>query len=402
MSRLTLAASLAGVAALTAGAVAPASALPTAPRGTAVAGLPGGTGPAVQATLDGIVRSGVPGTLTRVVDGGRSRSFTAGTVNRRTGAAIDPDVHFRIGSQTKTFTAVVVLQLVGEGRLSLSDFVEDWLPGLVPGGERITVRQLLQMQSGLANYTDSLKIVNTETAAGFRADRFRTVTDYDLIKVALGLPRTGSPGQGFHYSNTNYVLAGLIVEAVTGRPIAQEVTARVVQRLGLGSTSFPTTSPFVPGPLMNGYAAPTKDRPRRYLDATLQSPSWAGAAGAMISTTGDLSVFYQALLGGRLLRPAELAAMTSTVSTKGSAEFAGLPIRYGLGLYSFRTSCGTVWGHGGSIPGYQYFPFVSRDGRRQMLYAQNALPALGDEAAQFTAALSLPETVFCGGTALTR
>ncbi len=403
MSLIQLAASLAGVAALAAGAVAPAAALPaTPPRAAPAATSSADTGPAVQATLDRIVRAGVPGVLTRVVDGPQNRSFAAGTANRRTGAAIDPDSHFRIGSQTKTFTATVVLQLVGEGRLSLSDSVEDWLPGLVPGGERITVRHLLQMQSGLANYTDSPEVVNTETSAGFRATRFRSVTDYDLIKVALGQPRTGPPGKGFHYSNTNYTVAGLIVEAVTGRPVHQEVTTRILQRLRMRSTSFPTTSPFVPRPLMNGYVAPTGDPRRRYLDATLLNPSWAGAAGAMISTTADLSLFYRALLGGELLRPAELAAMTTTVSTRGGDQFAGLPIRYGLGLYSLRTSCGLVWGHGGSIPGYQYFPFVSRDGRRQVFYAQNALPVLGDETAQFAAALSLPETALCGSDGAAR
>jgi D-alanyl-D-alanine carboxypeptidase len=356
----------------------------------------GGTDPAVRSTLQRIVDAGAPGALARVVDGPRSASSSAGVADRRTGAAIDPHARFRAGSQTKTFTATVVLQLVGEGRMRLSDTVEDWLPGLVPGGEKITVQHLLRMQSGLANYTDDPTVVDTRTAAGWRAGRFRSTTEYGLVKIALAMPRRFQPGDGFAYSNTNYTLAGLVVQAVTGKPIRQEVLDRIILPLNLKATSYPTDSAMVPSPRMNGYIAPSEERLERYLDSTLQDPTWAGAAGAIISTTADLSRFYQALLGGRLLRPAELTAMTTTVPTTGDATFQGLPIRYGLGLYSYETSCGLVWGHAGQIPGYQFFPFVSRDGRRQVLYAQNASPALGDPRAQLAGIISLPETVFCG------
>ncbi|MER5351679.1 serine hydrolase domain-containing protein [Kitasatospora sp. NPDC002551] len=309
---------------------------------------------AVQRQLDALVgQDGAPGALAAVKGWDeRTRSYTAGVGDVATGAAVPRDGQVRIGSNTKTFTAVVVLQLVGEGRIELDEPVEKYLPGVVRGdgidGNAITVRRLLQHTSGLPDYTRYL------------GDDVRPYQPRELVDIALRHPADFEPGRGWAYSNTNYVLAGLIVEAVTHRPLAEEIERRVVRHLGLRHTYFPA-----PGDATireahpHGYYRESAGGP--LIDITDMDPSWAWAAGQLVSTPSDLNRFFAALAGGDLLQPAQLAEMRRTVDAgKPFAPGAG----YGLGLVSTPLSCGGVyWGHGGSIPGYETRGGATEDGR---------------------------------------
>ncbi|MFF2351776.1 serine hydrolase domain-containing protein [Kitasatospora sp. NPDC058115] len=327
----------------------------TAPSAVAAPSAAGAPRPdAVRQRLDALVaEDGAPGALgtVRFADG-RTRSYTAGVGDVRTGERVPRDGQVRIGSNTKTFTAVVVLQLVGEERIELDAPVERYLPGVVRGeridGNAITVRQLLQHTSGLPNYTRYL------------GDDVRRYRPRELVDIALRHPADFAPGESWAYSNTNYVLAGLIVQEVTHRPLADEIDRRVVRRLGLRHTYFPA-----PGDATireahpHGYYRETADGP--LTDITEMDPSWAWAAGQLVSTAADLNRFFGALVDGELLRPEQLAEMQRTVD-------AGEPFApgtgYGLGLVRTPLSCGGVhWGHGGSIPGYETRGGATADGR---------------------------------------
>ncbi|MFE6161547.1 serine hydrolase domain-containing protein [Streptomyces sp. NPDC056486] len=308
----------------------------------------------VQEGLDALVRSdGVPAALASVKGGeGRARTYTAGVGDLATGSKVPRDGQVRIGSNTKTFTAVLVLQLVGEGKIALDAPVEDYLPGLVRGdgidGRHIRVRQLLQHTSGLPNYVKYL------------GEDVRHYEPHELLDIALQHKADFEPGEKWAYSNTNYVLAGLLVEKVTHRPLAEELDRRIIKPLGLRHTYFPAPGDVtIREPHPKGYYQDSADAPLR--DGTELDPSWGWAAGQMISTNSDLNRFFTALLAGRLLPAAQLAEMRTTVPA--GAPFAS-GARYGLGLVSTPLSCGGVyWGHGGSTTGYETRGGVTADGR---------------------------------------
>nr|WP_240508753.1 serine hydrolase domain-containing protein [Streptomyces ossamyceticus] len=257
--------------------------------------------------------------------------------------------HFRAGSITKTFIATVVLQLAAEHRLSLSDSVEDHLPGLVRGeggsrgddGRRITLRALLTHTSGLADFT----AVTGGTTP---------VTPRQAVRLALALP-PAVPGR-FFYSNTNYVLLGLVIEQVTGNSYATEAERRVIAPLRLTGTSFPGARSSLPEPHGRAYSADGSD-------VTDLDPRAAGAAGELVTTLPDLNRFYGALLGGELLRPRQLREMLDTGTAHGA---------YGMGLYPVRLPCGTtVWGHNGRISGSYVRTAATVDGRHVLTYRVN-------------------------------
>ncbi|WP_103533434.1 serine hydrolase [Streptomyces sp. SM11] len=309
---------------------------------------------AVQQSLNALVRdSGTPAALASVKGrDGRNRTYTAGVGDLATGSKVPRDGQVRIGSNTKSFTAVVVLQLVAERRISLDADVDTYLPGLVRGegidGNGITVRHLLQHTSGLPEYSKHL------------GDDVRYYAPRELLATALRHPAEFDPGKSWKYSNTNYVLAGLIVQKVTGRPLAEEIDRRIIKRVGLRHTYFPAPGDAsIREPHPHGYYQESAETPLR--DITEIDPSWGWAAGQMISTNSDLDRFFTALLTGRLLPPAQLAQMRSTVPAE--ATF-GPGARYGLGLVSRPLPCGGLaWGHGGSFPGYETRGGATDDGR---------------------------------------
>ncbi|WP_424210960.1 serine hydrolase domain-containing protein [Streptomyces sp. BI20] len=351
--RSAVAAVLAGAALLGVAGTAPAlAAAPSAPAAPSVAP---GADAEVSARLAELVRVGkVPAALAAVRGpAGRDRSYAAGVADLATGAPAPAEGRVRIGSNTKTFVSVVVLKLVGEGRVRLDAPVERYLPGLLRGegidGRRITVRQLLQHTSGLPEYVDPADVLG---------DLTKGHTPEELLAKSLAKQAEFAPGTDWGYSNTNYLVAGMLVERVTGRSIGEEVTRRVIEPLRLRNTSFPRAEQFgIPGAHPKGYMKLDAGAP---VDVTELNTTWAGAAGAMISTTADLNRFFSALVEGRVLAPALLREMRRTVPAAEIGPGAG----YGLGLVSTPTSCGkTLWGHGGSIPGYGTEGGVTADGR---------------------------------------
>ncbi|MFC0864959.1 serine hydrolase domain-containing protein [Sphaerimonospora cavernae] len=337
-----------------------------------------GTAPAIAGTrdtqavaqkeLDKLVRSGeFPGALAQVRDrDGNIHDYTAGVGDVRTKAKVPVDGRVRIGSNTKTFVATVMLQLVGEGKVGLDAKVEKYLPKLIRGngndGRKITIRQLLQHTSGLPNYTRWIPDIS-KLQHLYSEPR-------ELLDMALAHRRSFVPGKGWEYSNTNYVVAGLIVQKVTGRPISEEIDKRITDRLGLRDTYWPGIGDqTIRGTHPHGYTV--KKPGAKPVDVTKLDPSWGWAAGQLIGSPGDLNRFYRALLDGKLLKPEQLRQMRETVKAKGLPD----GWEYGLGLVRIRLSCGGyAWGHGGDIDGYETRNAATDDGRAAAI-AVTALPS---------------------------
>jgi D-alanyl-D-alanine carboxypeptidase len=315
--------------------------------------------------------------IARVDDGRHVTRVEVGAARLEPRRPIRTTDQVRVGSITKTMVATVALQLVGEGRLRLSDTVERWLPGLVPGGDGITVRMLLNHTSGIYNYTDDPEFFPTVLA-----DPYRYWSPRELVAVATAHPPLFEPGTSWTYSNTNYIVAGLLLEKATGTPIQALLHQRVVEPLQLKNTYFATSGRFR-GPYAHGYAPPSISG-AGYVDVSAWPPSWAWAAGAMVSNAPDLARFYTALMSGRLLKPRLLQEMTTTVD-------AGQGVRYGLGLFVQTTPCGEVWGHSGGIPGYISFAYTDRRGTRSTVVL---LPTEPDQAI-ITAGLPVFDIASC-------
>ncbi|MCZ4125549.1 serine hydrolase domain-containing protein [Streptomyces sp. H39-S7] len=310
----------------------------------------------LQQQVDAVHHTGAVGVAAEVTSPTTRDVARAGAAEKGTRQQVPLNGRFRIGSATKTFTATVVLQLVGEGRMSLEDTVEHWLPGVVQGngndGNRITVRQLLQHTSGIHDTGPDIPALTS--ADGYRAERFRTYTIEELVRLAMQpSPSVAPHEEPWAYANTNYLLVALITQKVTGRSWVQEVNDRIIRPLGLRDTSAPGSFPFILGPHAHGYAFDGST------DVTVLNSSMAVGSGSIISTAHDLNRFYAALLGGRLLAPAQLDAMTTTVNAPE------LGIRYGLGLAEIPLSCGgNYFGHRGELLGYITWGGATRDGTR--------------------------------------
>lgn len=302
------------------------------------------------------ITDGAPGALVGIGDGrGRTTALTSGVADLADGAPMAAGSRFRIGSMTKMFVATVVLQLVAEHRVVLDAPIERYLPGVVRGngndGREITVRQLLQHTSGLPDYMDYVSEQSVIT------DPLAHYSPQDLLKLALTHPALFKPGTGWSYSNTNYVLAGLLIQAVTGHPYGAEIERRIIEPLGLRDTSVPVDEYDIPGTHPHGYAELTGSEP---VDVSEFNPSVAYASGAMISSVADMNRFLGALLQGRLLPPAELRAMETTTPTGDASGSA-----YGLGLQSVPLPCGgRFWGHDGGILGFETMSGATSGGRR--------------------------------------
>jgi D-alanyl-D-alanine carboxypeptidase len=295
----------------------------------------------------GLVAAGAPGAVVFVRTPSGVRSAASGFASLQPRIRMQAGDRYRIASVTKPFVATVVLQLVSEGRLRLEDSVERRLPGLVPNGAAITVRELLNHTSGLFNYTDDEVWLNA-----ILLDPGRHWSPRELVRAAVSHPPYFAPGTNWAYSNTNYVLLGLIIEAVTGRKLDQELSERLFGPLALRSTSFPTAI-AIEGRFAHGYIS-LQGSPLIDITPAL-SPTWAYAAGEMVSNAADVTTFFSALLKGRLLPAAQLAAMKSGSTVSGT---------YGLGLRITLTRCGRAFGHDGDFPGWRNVVWATPNGRR--------------------------------------
>ena len=326
---------------------------------------------ATQSLVDG----GFPAALTAVRDkDGNTIGAAAGVGNLETGEAPPLDGEVRIGSNTKTFVAVVILQLVQEGKISLDEPIETYLPGLLRGegidGTKITVRQLLQHTSGLPDHVETLFPANDTRQTGIFQLRDNYYSPRDLLDIALNKPAVFEPGSQFKYTNTNYIVLSLLVEKVTHRPLAEQITKRITEPLGLTHTYYPGPGEEdIRGQHPQGYHVNSQGELE---DVTRLDPSWGGGAGAMISTPSELGTFLQATLNGTLLNQDSITEMKKTVDT-------GRPNRgYGLGIFSMPLSCGTAWGHTGGIHGYMTQNMVGPDGTTVTTASTALLQAIVD------------------------
>jgi D-alanyl-D-alanine carboxypeptidase len=312
--------------------------------------------PALQSALDDLVASGGVGAVAEVRDGHRVWKGHSGVAQLETHRAVPADSRFRIGSVTKTFVATVVLQLVEHGRLHLGDTVESWLPGVVPSGDQITIRHLLNHTSGLFDYLHTLVF---PPSPEFLTYRSRTWTPDELVERAVSNPPVfDTPGMAFDYSDTNYILLGMIIEKATGTSYAHAIETQIIRPLHLRGTSVPGTSEEIPGPHLHGYVPIADSSGYALVDYTESNPSVMGAAGGMISTTSDLNRFLAALFGGQLISRDLLLEMTDPGTEHG---------RYGLGLFIVQTACGIpVYGHDGDALSYNAWTYSTKDGSRQI------------------------------------
>ncbi len=314
----------------------------------------------LQKDVDALVTAGTPGAILIARDGARTVRLASGLADVARKRPMHPGDRFRIASLTKSYVAAVGLQLVAEGKLSLDESVERRLPGVVPNGRKIRIRQLLNHTSGLFDFAADPRVLKPYLKGDFGfhwAPR-------TLVQIGVSHKPLFRPGARYGYSNTDYLVLGLIAEAVTGNSLASELRSRIFRPLGLRATAFPT-SPLIANPYAHGYYVFAKP-PATDVSAVSPFP-WA--AGAMVSTGADILSFYRALLAGRILEPKLLNAMKTTVPEGRKTDIPGS--RYGLGLERFPTSCGTAWGHNGAIAGYLVFAFTSTDGSRQAVLMVN-------------------------------
>ncbi len=321
----------------------------------------------LQSYADQLVAVGTTSVLAEAQDGSTSIKVRSGEAVRGTGMPVSWQSHYRTGSTTKTFVSTVLLQMEAEHKLSLDDSVEHWLPGLLDrngyDGSKISVRQLLNHTSGIFSYTDDPQFAATLTTKdGFYANRFRIYTPDQLIGVALSHPPVFAPGTSWQYSNTDYIIAGKLITAVTGKSWRTEVQNRILTPLGLTETTSAGLNPLMPLPYAHAYniygSAPNRD----YGDVTTDNMTWAGSAGDLITTTRDENRFFQALMKGRLLPSAQLAEMKTTVPLAPG-------IGYGLALVHYPLPCDArgFWGHDGGTVGYTTSTGVTDDGGKSVM-----------------------------------
>ncbi|MER5615614.1 serine hydrolase domain-containing protein [Streptomyces sp. NPDC002215] len=344
----------------TATAAAPATGSATAESSTTADRTPADI---LQAGAQQGIADGYPGVIGMVRKSDTTQYVHAGVGDLTNKVPADPKAKFRIGSNTKAFASTVLLQLEGEKKLSLDDTVAKWLPGAVAAngydGSKITIRQLLNHTSGLPDYFKSVLIngpyfLNTNPREVFPPQ--------NLVNVALAMRAPAAePGEKFEYSNTNYLLAGMVIKAVTGEDAAAQIQRRIIEPLGLRDTSFPTSDPALYGNYLHGYAI----RTIFINDATASNVQVFGSAGAMVSTMDDLATFSRALMTGKLLEPAQMTELKTTVPVTAD-------VGYGLGIERIKLSCGkSAWGHNGAVLGYFSEWLSSEDGTEQVLHTNN-------------------------------
>ncbi|MFV0126455.1 serine hydrolase domain-containing protein [Streptomyces sp. HMX112] len=382
-------AAVAAAALLSLGVTAlPAQATPR-PASTPAVSVSGPTGPsaaafpapgrpldraALRESLQAFHKAGMYGAYSSVRDGAAQWRGAVGLADVDTERRMRPDFEHRIGSVTKTFTAVAVLQQVHRGRVELDAPIGRYLPELIPGerGRQVTVRMLLNHTSGIADYVlPAFPGLAQDPGGTLDEHRFRRVAPEELVRLGLAARPVAERGT-YAYANTNYIIAGLLLREVTGQDPETYITRNVIRAAGLRHTYFPRT-PHLSGPharmyeSMYGYIDPARDY-------SVYDMSWAGTAGAMVSTMRDLNDFYRQLLGGRLLGPAELRAMKTTVPAYEPEPGQEVAMRYGLGLYTLRMpGGGWYWGHDGGVFGAGTWALSTEDGRRQVSVGYNLM-----------------------------
>lgn len=319
------------------------SSTPGSPTSSATAGtgIDSATRQALQKALDDTrATGGFPGVIALVSSPQGTWIGTSGTSGQGLDAVPTPTDRTRIGSLTKTMTATVILQLSQEGKLDLSDPIGKYVPGM-PNGDTATIQQLAEMTSGIEPYTES-DVFQRQ----FFADPRKVWTPEELVAFEQGRPAKFAPGQGWQYSNTNYVLLGMVIEQVTGQPIADVFQERLFGPLGMTHTVFPGPSNAIDDPHLHGLTEQGQNDGAT-ADATDWNPSEAYTAGEVISTLGDLELWADALFTGEgILEPATQQMRRDSINRTIPPNSATAGYGFGIG------DMGGWWGHDGQIPGY--------------------------------------------------
>ncbi|MBE1559953.1 serine hydrolase domain-containing protein [Nonomuraea africana] len=347
----------------------------------------------LQQVLDrAVAEVGVPGIVAEVRDANGSWFGTAGVADIESGARRQQGEYLHTGSSGKAFTAATLLALETEGRLSIEDPVNTWLPGVLDvngyDGNKITIRHLLSNTSGLFATGLAPELSHRyATRSGFVEHRFDAFTTEDLLRLTVSQPPVGAPGERFEYANGGFYLAGAIIEKVTGNGYAEEVERRVIRPLGLAHTYVrPSGDTGYPDPHPRAYsnlffkdgADPAAITPENWesmmedpglppLDVTECNTAQGWSAGNVVSTTGDVIRFINALASGSLLPPAQHREMWTTVSIEGGYWMPHA--RYGLGLFEFDKA--GLRGVGGSLWGSWFFAVGTPDGEHTIAIHTN-------------------------------
>lgn len=305
---------------------------------------------------------GPPGLAAVVQRGARRGMLVVGVADVRSRRRFGLHDRMRIASTAKAFSGALALRLVDAGRLSLDDTIARRLPDLPGSWGPITLRELLQHRSGLANITAAPALT-----ARLRREPRATVRPRQLLGFAESLPLQFRPGARYEYSNTDNLVVGLMVEAATADSYERELGTRVLDPLRLRDTSLPATW-LMPGPAIRGYDTEPGRRPEDVTEAFSASLSWA--SGGIVSTPADLNAFIRGWAGPGLLRPVTRAAQRSFVPGGGEPPGPGANAA-GLAIYRYRTRCGTVYGHTGNTLGYTQFMAATADGTRSIVISAN-------------------------------
>jgi D-alanyl-D-alanine carboxypeptidase len=328
----------------------------------------------LEARAERLVAAGVPGVSVAVIAGDQTVLIARGVADRTTQASLSPDHRFRVASMAKSVVASVVLGLVDAGELQLSDTVEDWLPGMLPENSDATIENLLRLESGIFSYDEDERHMAPYFAGDFE---YRWAPE-GLVGLAADHPALFRPGERFYYSNTNYVLLGLIIEKITGGPLADAVRERILEPLGMSASDMALGSEMA-APYSHGYMLGLGDDP---VDVTGISASSVYGNGNLVATARDVALFYGALARGEVVSEAQLPAMVTP-----NPDVPGT--HYGMGVWRFDGDwvhpCGSFIGHDGAVPGYDVTAFSSLDGTRQYAVLNNVLApgdVVGSEEAQ--------------------
>lgn len=348
---------------------------------------------AVRAALERTVAAGAPGAFAVVRDHGGADPKQSVAVGKADldGTPMNADWRFRVGSNTKLFTSVLVLRLAEQGRIDLDKPLRDSLPaGTLPEGWDMTGRQVLQHRSGVYDHTnDLLEQPGEETTSAFEKRIRNTVYQpADMVAMSVKHGKQFTPGSKYSYSNTNYVLLGMAIEHLTGGSYGKALRKQIIKPLGLKKTSYVVPRKTISGKHVTGYLT-NDDRTKPLLDSTEQNGSWVASSGAVISSAADLDRFLTKLLAGRsggLLSDESVRQMTTALPTPTAK------VSYGLGLREIELSCGKVYGHGGIVQGFQTQSFATRDGKKTVVVFANA----SNNSAVTQGLTNTLEPAFCG------
>ena len=330
--------------------------------------LPAGAsagGGRLDAALDRIIDDpqGPPGLSVLIQRGSEIDFRRRGVADRKTGAKPKIDSPMRIASMAKAFNGALALSLVSERRIGLDDTVGQWLPGIWPKADAVTVREMLGHTAGLPDYIRQPAFIEDLTS-----DPGQYMTPFELIDYVNDLDVGLAPGESYEYSDSDNIMVGLLVEAATGRPYNKLMQNEIYEPVGIRNTSLPDTLAMPKG-YMHGY---DRNDQGRFEDVSkFINPALAWASGGIVSTPADVNDFFRAYVGGDLFSSKVARSQNRDVRGRSSPPGPGRNDAT-LGLFRYRTRCGTVYGHTGSYPGYRLFAASSANAKRSVVFSVNS------------------------------